>query len=152
MITARALAGALGVSVVFALARLLGALSLATALSASAVVAAAALLLAWRLAPRTGRAAALAVETRTATAQNLLVTAAELVETPLPVRADVRDVVLRDAGAVASSIDLARLFPARRALTELGAGALKSCRLPPLLAMMQALSVRAGSPRRGGRL
>ena len=36
------------------------------------------------------------------------------------------------------------------ALPELGAGALKSCRLAPMLAMMKALAVRPATPRRGG--
>ena len=95
---------------------------LATTASAVAIGAAALVLVSaislWR-APRQPDAVAAAIESRTPMARNLLVTAAEMVVKPSPIRPDVRDVVLRDAADVASRIDLAALFPAQRVSTIL---------------------------------
>lgn len=110
----RSLAVALMFSVPWVIARGFGLLPLPWALGMSLVmvvgVCGSAL---WR-APRRIDAVAAAIESSTPVAKNLLVTAAELAGRPSTIRADVRDVVLRDAADVAARIDLAVLFPLRR--------------------------------------
>lgn len=121
----RSLSVALVGSLLFVIARGFGLLPMPWAIGMSAVmvltVCGAAI---WR-APRSAEAIAAAIESRTREAKNLLVTAAEITARPSPIRADVRDVVLRDAADVAARIDLAALFPFQRfALVALCAAAL----------------------------
>lgn len=111
---ARGVVIAAGLSLPVVIARATGALSLAAALIASVVVAMLACAwLMWR-SPRTLMDVAARIESRTPAAKNLLITAAELSARAQSVRADVRDVVFRDAADCAARIDVAALFPARR--------------------------------------
>lgn len=120
----RALSVALLVSLVFAIARVVGVMPAHWALGATVVVVSVTCFGAVRRAPRSATAVAAAIEARTPAAKNLLITAAELVERQGPIRADVRAVVLRDAADAASRIDVVALFPARRTLTVAVAAAL----------------------------
>ncbi|MCE9600638.1 MAG: hypothetical protein K8S21_00305, partial [Gemmatimonadetes bacterium] len=112
---------ALVASLPMLVARLMGVWPSVTVL----VVTAVALVVACALAVWRSRVAldvlAAAIEARTPVAKNLLVTAAELATRPSPIRADVREVVLRDAADVAARIDAPALFPARRVVLTLAA-------------------------------
>jgi len=121
----RSLAVALIGSLPFVVARGFGLLPLPWALGMSVsmvvIVCGAAV---WR-APRRLEAVAAAIESRTPVAKNLFVTAAEISARPAPIRADVRDVVWRDAAEAATRVDLAAVFPFRRfVMVALMAGAL----------------------------
>lgn len=115
----RAMSLALAVAAPLLLLRWTGTLGTAGA----AIVAVAAIIagVAWALwrTPRSPEAIATLIERRTPVAKNLFVTAAEIGARQLPIRADVRDVVFRDAADAASRIDVASLFPLQRAATTL---------------------------------
>lgn len=61
------------------------------------------------------------VESRTSAARNILITAAEIHANHVPLRDDVREVVLRDAAGAASTLNLTQLFPVKRALVWIAA-------------------------------
>ena len=144
---ARASAVALCVSLVFMAARIAGLMPTGWAIGCSAGVIAATCAWAIRRAPRSAVALASAIESRTPAAQNLLVTAAELLERPTPIRADVRDVVLRDAAEAAARVDVAALFPARRyVITVIAAAVVWSA----TLLVDRAWIARAADVARGG--
>ena len=116
---ANAVSLALLLSLPALIARWLGALATGSSVAlAMLTVVIASAIAAWR-SPRRPDALAAVIESRTAAAKNVLITAAELGGRPSPIRADVRDVVLRDAADVAARIDLAALFPGRRAAVQL---------------------------------
>lgn len=115
----RAVSLALGIAAPLLLLRWTGTLGAAGAASvaAAAIVAGVSWAL-WRT-PRRPEAIATLIERRTPVAKNLFVTAAEIGARQLPIRADVRDVVFRDAADAATRIDVASLFPLRRAAATL---------------------------------
>ncbi len=116
---ANAVSAALIISTPALAARWMGALSTPACIGwALAAVAAAGAVAGWR-SPRRPDALAAAIEARTPAARNLFVTAAELLTRAQPIRADVRDVVLRDAADAARQVDVAGLFPGRRAALTL---------------------------------
>ena len=112
----RGVALALGAGIPLLTLRWFGSLPVATlaaALVAAVVVVAA--MMVWR-SPRRARELAAEIEARTPAPRNVLITAAEIDATGRQVRDDVREVVLRDAAGAAARVDLAALFPVRRAL------------------------------------
>jgi hypothetical protein len=110
---------ALVLSAPLLVARLAGVLSLTACVGGGVVAVVVALAIAvWRSPQRPDLVAA-AIESRTPVAKNLFVTAAELVMRPSSIRADVRDVVFRDAADVAGRVDVVALFPSRRAVVTL---------------------------------
>ena len=72
---------------------------------------------------RDRRQVASIVERRAAGSRNIIVTAAELVDRPAPMREDIRARVFRDADRTTGALDPATLFPARRAALALVGGA-----------------------------
>ena len=64
------------------------------------------------------------VERRVPQSRNVIVTAAELIDRPAPVRPDVRARLFREADRIVGGLDAARLFPARRAIAAFSTGAL----------------------------
>ncbi len=112
----RGVAMALGAGMPLIALRMMGRLQAAQVLAALAIaLVVVVVMMIWR-SPRRPRELAAEVESRTRVARNLLVTAAEIQADGVTVREDVRDVVLRDAAGAASRVNLAELFPVKRAL------------------------------------
>jgi hypothetical protein len=116
---ANAMTVALIVSIPVLIARWMGLVSTPLCIGLGVVATAIGAAVAVARSPRRPDALAAAIEARTPVARNLLVTAAELAVRAQPIRADVRDVVMRDAADAARHVDVAYLFPGRRAVLTL---------------------------------
>lgn len=120
----RGVALALGAGIPLMALRLFGTVAAGQLLAALAiaVVVVVTMMIWWS--PRRPQQIAAEVESRTPVARNLLITAAEIHANKVPLRDDVRDVVLRDAAGAAAKVNLAELFPVKRALVWIAALAL----------------------------
>ena len=94
------------------------------ALAAGVILAATGIAARMTMSHREPLGVAMLVEQRAPGSRNIIVTAAELADRPVPMREDIRARVFRDAARATSALDPATLFPARRALLALGAGAM----------------------------
>ena len=113
----------LGLAALIALWRWRASGSLTPALVAATVLAAIGCALALGITLRRRRGIPTLVERRAPQCRNVVVTAAELLDRPTTVRPEIGALVLRQATRTVDALDASVLFPARRALLALAAGA-----------------------------